>query len=447
MRMLLGVFLVCLPVYLANGRPHPEVDCMAAPYVAWSLLRHGSCDVRYYPELKKYVGTIHIQKQPDGACVPMRTPGSALAAVPLMAPVALLHDQPLGETDMQQLGKLAAAISIAAAAALFFAVCRTVAPGAAWPATMLFAFGTCLYSVASQALWTHGPAVFWLCCALYLLTRARSDGQAAGVLHWLAAGLTLGLAVYTRPTTAFFTVATGVALLTRRQWRGAAWLAVGGLLPVAALCWYNWSHFGHVLLGGYESDNWTASPPLWIGLSGLLVAPSRGVFVYSPALLLALPGAWLLVGPGCRPGPDDRKGPARQAGSTKDIRVLLLAWLISAVVTLLFYARWYDWRGGWCYGPRFLCETMPVLCLLFAIAYERWPFGWRRWTANGLVILSVLVHFIGVAGHSGYEDWQTRHALDDQGRCLFALEDTQIEAHLLALVDKFSARQGDKVTR
>jgi hypothetical protein len=32
--------------------------------------------------------------------------------------------------------------------------------------------------------------------------------------------------------------------------------------------------------------------------------------------------------------------------------------------------------------------------------------------------------------------WQMRHALPDQGRCLFSLEDTQIEAHARALIQK-----------
>ena len=257
------VFLLCLAVFLINGRPHPEVDTVAAPYVAWSLVRHGSYDLRQYPNLKPYLyrgGPVRTRH--DGSLVSMRPPGSALAAVPFVAGFALVHEQPLGDANMQQLGKLAASVSVAAAAVLFFLVCRRLTPAAAWPATLLFAFGTCLYSVASQALWMHGPAVLWLCVALYFLT--HDDPDAAR--HRLAAGFALGCAGLTRPSTAFFAMATVGALALQRRWRGTGWLALGGLPPFILLLHYNWTQFGNPLLGGYEGENWAETPPMWLGL-------------------------------------------------------------------------------------------------------------------------------------------------------------------------------------
>ncbi len=185
---------------------------------------------------------------------------------------------------------------------------------------------------------------------------------------------------------------------------------------------YNWVYFGQVFLSGYDYDDFRLSVPLWLGLTGLLVAPSRGVLVYSPALLIALWGLrrWM------------RGDPASHAGT----RRLVLSWTAAAGVTLLFFARWHGWAGGWSYGPRELCETMPILCLLFATAYDGLRRPWQRRVAAGLVTLSIGVHAVGVFGYSGYEAWQRRHDLPDQGRSLFALRDTQIEAHARALVNK-----------
>ena len=411
------VFLLFLAVFLLNGRPLPEVDCVAAPYMAWSLVRHGSYDLRHYPELERYVGG-PIRARPDGSWVSMRPPGSALAAVPFVAPFALFRDQPLRTLNMHHLGKLAAAMAVAGAAVFFFLICRRLAPAAAWPATVLFAMGTCLYSVASQALWMHGPAVFWLCCALYFLTRPDSDMVGSR----LAAGLALGFAALTRPTTVFFALATVGALVAQRRLRGVMWLMLGALLPAILLVHYNWAHFGHPLLGGYENDDWNTSSPLWLGLSGLLIAPSRGLFVYSPALLLAIPGAWMLF--------------HRSDEPATSARSMLLSWLAAVGVTVVFFARWHDWWGGWSYGPRFLSETMPVLGLSFAVAYAGLRYQWQRAVAIALVVLSVSVHALGVFGHSGYAAWQLRHMSPDGGRSLFALEDTQIEAHARALIQK-----------
>jgi hypothetical protein len=423
MKAAVGILLALTALYHLNGRAHPEADCIPAPYTAWALVRHGSLDLSGYAAVAPYRGG-GLRQRPDGAWVSRYPPGSALAAVPFTAPFAAFREEPLSEGQMIALGKLAAAVYVAAAAALFFLICRELAPSAAWSATVLFALGTCLYSVASQALWMHGPATFWMCCALYLLLRP-GGGTAAGT--W-AAGLALGLAVLTRPSTALVALATGIALLLRRRWGQAAWLALGGIGPVALLCLFNASQLGHPLLGGYADDYRNAIPPWWLGLSGLLAAPSRGVLVYSPALLLVPAGVAALW----------RRG-AEDGGWRRD---LLLAWLAAACVTVVQYACYFEWRGGWCYGPRYLCEMMPALCLLVALGYERLRAGWRP-AAVALVGLSVAVHVVGVFGYGGYQAWQRRHELADQGRCLFALTDTQIEAHARALLRKWAGQAPD----
>jgi hypothetical protein len=413
----IALFFICLVIYHLNGRAHAEVDCVAAPFTAWSLVKHGNLDLREYPELHHHLGTC-IREMPDGSHLSMRPPGSALAALPVIAPLALFRDTPPRAASMLQLGKLSAALSVAASAVVFYLLCLHLAPVAAVPATVLFALGTCMWSVASQALWMHGPAAFWITLALYWLCGPRTgDGIWSG-----GAGLALGLAALTRPTTALFGLASAIVLAAQRRWRAAAWLCLGGAIPAIILVVLNWATFGDPLLGGYSDDKWGESPPLWLGLGGLLIAPSRGVLVYSPALLLTIPVIIGLV--------------RRQDSSPANVRGMLIGWLVATGLTVLFYARWYDWRGGFCYGPRFLCETMPLLCMVFALAYQRLQSAAVRFAANGLIALSVAVHVVGVFGYSGYVEWQLRHNLPDQGRCLFELRDTQIEAHAREVIEQ-----------
>lgn len=415
------VVLGSLFAYIGDARPHPEVDCAAAPYMAWSIVRHGSLDLRHYPDMKPYHGNV-VRVMPDGSWLSMRSPGSALAAVPFVLPLAIVRDAPPGAQTMHQIGKLAAAASVAFAAGLFFVVCRRLAPMAAWPATVLFALGTCLCSVASQALWMHGPATFCLCVALFLLT--RHDGNR--FRNHLVAGVVFGLAILTRPTTAFFGAATGLTCLAQRRLSAAVGLLLGVAGPLAYYCWLSHHQFGHPLLGGYADDDWSTSPPLWMGVAGLLVAPSRGMLVYSPALVLVPLGIYWV---------------ARQSEPVGTHRGLIVSWLAAAAATIVFYARWHDWRGGWCYGPRFLCETMPVFCLLFAVGYDRLPLNWSRVAARGLVAVSVAIHLVGLFGYGqGYVDWHNRHDLYDDGKCLFAMRDTQIEAHARFVVREAATR-------
>jgi hypothetical protein len=416
------VFWGLMAVYVGDTRARAEVDCIPAPYAAWAVVRTGSLDVSGYPDLLPYHES-GLKRLPDGRVVPQRTPGSVFATVPVILPFALTREHPPTPGTMHALGKAAAAIHVAAAGAVFFLLCRRLAPSAAWPATVLFALGSCLFSVAAQASWVHGPATFYLTAALYLVVRSAVGGW------WLplVAGGCLGMAVLNRPPTALFAVATGLALIVRRDWRVIP-VTLGGLGPVAYMLWLNWSHFGSPLVGGYGTEVQLDPPPLWVGLGGLLVAPSRGLFVYSPPLLL-IPLGFLALRT-----PTDAQRPHRP---------LLLLWAAAAAGTVVVYARWNDWPGGWCYGPRFLCETYPVLCLLFAVGVDRVRATGFRIGVWGLVGAAVVIHIVGVFGGRGYAAWQERHdrtatSDDPHGRRMFDLSDTQIAAHARGLWDQLA---------
>ena len=84
---------------------------------------------------------------------------------------------------------------------------------------------------------------------------------------------------------------------------------------------------------------------------------------------------------------------------------------------------------------------MPVFCLLFAVGYDRLTRSWSRHAVYALVAASVAVHMVGLFGYGqGYVDWHNRHDLYDDGKCLFAVRDTQIEAHVRFVVREAATR-------
>ena len=149
-----------------------------------------------------------------------------------------------------------------------------------------------------------------------------------------------------------------------------------------------------------------------VGLSGLLVAPSRGLLVYTPALLLVPWGVRALV--------------VRRVGGGTFARTMLLFWCGGVIASFLLFARSAGWSGGWSYGPRHLIESLPVLCALFALAVAspRFETDWGSKLVVLLASLSVAVHTIGVFGDDRGA-WYRRHPEPMQ---LFELSDTQIEA-------------------
>jgi hypothetical protein len=204
---------------------------------------------------------------------------------------------------------------------------------------------------------------------------------AAGAVWWWGVGALLGLAVLVELTAAlpaFWLVLWGLG--TART-RGLALLVAGALPPAALLGAYNAACFGSPFATGYqylgrfpEISSYGVTgfgAPRLEALLGLTLSPFRGLFVYSPFLLLALPG-WQVL----------RRRHAAPA------------WLCLVAFTaqLLLIAGWHDWKGGAALGARNLLVATPFLLVPAAVALDAW---WRaplrRAIASALLVLSVLV--------------------------------------------------------
>lgn len=409
------IFVGFLALYSINGRSIAEVDCDVAPYAAWNIVRHGSFDVSAYPVTRALEGAAAIRTR-NGLLVSKYPPGSTLAAIPFVAPLASFQAEPLSKRSrMRRLGKLIASSYVAATIVLIWAMIRRLAPSAAVPATLLAGAGTMLWSTASQGFWAHGPATFFLALALFLLLGNRNDLSLVTVA---CAGICLGMAILSRPTTGLFAVASVLGLLFGKRWRESVVLiatvsVIGGLLVA-----YNQHYFGNFLAGGYLEEASAWSTPLHVGLGGLLVAPSRGLLVYIPAFIL-LPLGLIRLAAGSPESADERR--------------MVAAWIGATAATVLVYAKWHAWWGGWTFGPRFLIEAIPVWILLFAFAYQ---YVCDRWGANGrrvvwfLILASVTVQFVGVFGY--HVDWMDSHGAAD----MFSLDDTQIGSRVRVLITK-----------
>ena len=151
--------------------------------------------------------------------------------------------------------------------------------------------------------------------------------------------------------------------------------AAGAALAGALFAWYNWLRSGNPLQTGYDLSIF--SPNIMLGMYKLLFSPLRGLFVYSPVLLLAIPG-WFQF----------RKRHAPEA------------WLILGLVsiTALLFSAWTSGEGlSW--GSRFLVPIVPFLMLALAPLIERFSTYPRlgRMTIAGLCGLSIAIQIIGVA--------------------------------------------------
>jgi len=386
-----------LGVFLANGRLIPTDDAIPARYLPFAILRShtfyldGVDEAPFSrPYFFQHVGGHTVSSYPVGA---------ALIALPVYAP-AVLSGVPMSDAVARRLEKSAAAVIVAASVGLFFLALRQWASTATSVAiAAVYAFGTSSFSQSSQALWQHGPAQLAICAALALLCRAgRRAGSAA------ALGACLALAVVCRPADILIAGPLFLYLAIAGRVRIMA-TVLGALVPAAFQLWYGWHYFGnplHLQWAPVSAGLWTT--PFAQGLAGLLASPGRGLFIYSPVLMGAIPGAYFAW--------KDRA----------DRSFLVLG--IGALLVVMLHARWAMWWGGACYGPRILGDITPVLALLMVPLVPRLR-SRRPWLAIGLACTLWSVGAHGIGAFCGNISWNVRVDVDRHPERLWSWTDNQ----------------------
>lgn len=265
------------------------------------------------------------------------------------------------------------ASAIAALSALFLylsltRVCRTKPEALFF--TLAYAFGTTVWSVASRGLFQHGPSVLFLSIALWALYRGGRSVPFSG--------LALGLAVINRPTNLVIALPLALYVLRYERRRFPAFAALA-LPPALFHAWYAKTYWGSPLSLAQDVSRANFSGRFWPGLAGILISPSRGLFVFSPFFLFAIPASLEAL----RPEP---AGPRR-----------LPRYMAAGVLlTLILYARWTMWWGGHTFGYRLITEIAPLLTVLVA---SYWPVLSRSRLATAFFVLSLATsfyaHFLG----------------------------------------------------
>jgi hypothetical protein len=299
---------------------------------------------------------------PDQHVCSIFPPGVAILALPVLVPAVLAGVSPADATTLLLLGHLVASLIEAIVALVLWSVFRRFV-SARWSVglVLLYLLATSVRTVASQALWQHAGAHLAIAVALWLVLEERPASPRRAFL----AGLALGLGTVARQTTAL--VLAGI--VSRRTFlRSVAGFGIG-IIPLLV---YNSFAYGDAFEQGYGSKPFDT--PILAGLYGLLLSPSRGLFVYAPYLAFAVAAlviAWRARG---------------------EVAARLRALGLVALATLLLYATYTEWWGGRVFGARFLDDLAPILFAALAWGIGRGLLDrpvWRRlfWIGAGWSLL------------------------------------------------------------
>jgi len=353
------LLFVLLALYLSNLRVIASSDTVPSRYLPLNIVLHGNFYLDTWAP--KYLKADY----PVGPyCLAMSRRGHLMSAYPIIMPVVLtplyvlpawwLHRQPpvLGPVAralvVETMEKVSAALMAALSAGILFLALRKVADSQiSLLVSAIYGAASETWVISSQALWRHGFTELALALLLWALLR---DPQSRGYGFWV--GLSLAMAAANNPL--YMSVVLIFLLCFVLQARARFWEVLLPLVILGGLVLaYNLYFFGSIYGGYFKTLQTTGTAhyvrykedhPLWEGLLGLFISPSRGLLVYMPWALFCL---W---------------------GAVRFWRENRFFWsrylLLSLAAVILVHASYGGWWAGWCYGPRYFTDVTPFLAFL-----------------------------------------------------------------------------------
>lgn len=358
----LVLFAISFATYLNGFHYAGSGDTQPAELLPVTLLTDGDLDFREFVQPGNPLPYWYQERAGRVVSIYPILPG--FFNVPVFAAARLVGDDLFA--DRLRLSMISASlVSALSVLFLFLALDRLAARrSTSLLLATAYAFGTCVWSVTSRGMFQHGPSLLLQSIAVWLL--ARGDRASAA---W--SGLFLGLAVVNRPMNLLVAVPLAVVVAWRHRDGLPAFCALAAV-PLALRSAYAWAYWGSAWSLAQADpfpniSNFHGNA--LAGLAGLLVSPSRGLFVYSPI--------FLFVG--------FAVAPALRLRRQQPIFAALLA---GALTLLLVTSKWTIWWGGHSFGYRLLIEMLPALTILLAVAWENFVRERLAWKCAFLICLA-----------------------------------------------------------
>lgn len=390
------VFLFFTLFYIGTRRVASSTDTIVTTFLPISIIRGNGFDLeKVYPTIRKLLpskvgdsGLPYYVIKENNHILSTFPVFSSLVATPIYLLPVLVKNVTLDNLDnhinlILSLGKISASTFSGISAALVFLCLKELLnTKKSLMLTTLYALGTSTLSISSQSFWQHAASQMFLASTIYVFVKGQKNKKLLPLC-----GLFLGFAAVSRFPNLIIAIAFSAyfVFFERKKLLNFVWYSTPAILFFA---WYQITYPGNLFFYKYEAIGEIASfnHSFLKGFSGLLFAPNKGLFIYSPIFLLSIWGiiiAW-----------------------RKKLKALRF---FSVVIFLYiaFVAKWSAWHGGWSYGPRMLADITPFLILLTSpVANDTkiWTnFIFKRifWIIG---FVSVFIHFLGatVADFSWY---------------------------------------------
>ena len=252
------------------------------------------------------------------------------------------------------LAGLPMALVLAGIAAMLVALARRqgVADGPALAGAFLACLGTLMWPSAVHSCDNAVEVLVFV----VLLWAGSGEGRGR---DWAIAGLAVGFAMDIRFSANLLVLPAGILILlqSKRDFRRAATLSgafFAGMIPGLALIMaWNYHRFGFFLLAPGVKPAQRHGPFSWLhwkGMLGLTLSPGKGLFWYSPVLIVVA-----------------ARLPRLYRSWPRIVAVTVT--MVGAVIFLRGMTTW--WPGEWCWGPRYTLPACILAAPLVWMGYDR----------------------------------------------------------------------------
>jgi hypothetical protein len=377
-------------------------------HTSWAMVHHRNMQLDQFRETIEKNNFYAIDER-DGHLYYSFPPGTSLLCAPLLAVMDkaakrvyyLDVSNLLGGYAHQGMELFLAAFILALTAVLLFVVLKQfeIDTWLNWLLIIAFAYGTSAWSVASRGLFAHGPSMLFLTGTIWALNKSKQNE------NWLwLAGFLLGFSYIIRPTNSVGILAFGLYILY--TYRFECWRAIvpGGLVLLLFVL-RNYAVYGNILSPYYQPSHMGNDNHLLQGIAGNLFSPNRGLFIFSPFFLLLLPLLYT-------------------AFKQRALTPLLYTVIATVVLHTLLISYFNNWYAGWCFGPRYFADVLPLMMILMAVGLQavvRQSTGVYRATVlsafSVLALISCGIHYKG-ANDIKTEQWNyiPNNIDDNRGR-------------------------------
>lgn len=241
--------------------------------------------------------------------------------------------------------------------------------------SFLFWLGTSLSSTLVTALWNQNFSTLYSAVAIYislLIIHKNRDEL------WPYLSIFLFMAYFSRPTLSLLSIGIVVFLFSNNKKLLSFKISILIFLFLGLFVFFSYMEYSQILPPYYMPKR-LASETFLIALYGNLLSPSRGLFIFSPFLLLIIINSWILINIFKKNKP----------------MIIILILILSHLIIISKFPHW--WAGG-SYGPRFMIDILIPLFLIFSILLkEVFLLNGIRYSLNLLFltisfIISIWIH-------------------------------------------------------